>query len=112
MSNNQIINYLDQPVELEKLYRSNPKQFQIWLSEALSGYPESETLKVWHARLTYSTLKLNPADNVKLWFVIVVSLLSLFLIKLPAYFPISDSWFYPRFVPLIVFSLARQFQTV
>jgi hypothetical protein len=104
MSNNQIINYLDQPIELERLYRGHPKQFHAWLSEALIDYPESETLKVWHARLTYSTFKLNPGDNVKLLFVIVVSLLSVFLIKLPAYFPISDDWFYPRFVPLIVFT--------
>ena len=104
MSNNEIINYLDKPEELERLYFSNPKQFLSWFSEAVVEYPESETLKVWKARLTYSTPKLNPTNNIRLLFVIIISLLSVFLVKLPVYFPISDAWFYPRFVPLIVFS--------
>jgi hypothetical protein len=104
MSNNEIINSLDKPVELERLYRSNPKQFQSWLSEAFEESPESETLKVWNARLTYSTAKSNPAaSNARLLFVIIISLLSVFLVKLPVYFPISEDWFYLRFVPLIVF---------
>jgi len=104
MSNNEIINYLDKPEELERLYCRNPKQFLSWFSEAVVEYPESETLKVWKARLTYSTPKSNPTNNTRLLFVIIISLLSVFLVKLPVYFPILDAWFYPRFVPLIVFS--------
>jgi hypothetical protein len=104
MNNNEIIKYLDKPVELERLYRSNPKPFHSWLSEAMVEYPESEVLKVWNARLTYSTPTQNPAaNNAGLLFVIIISLLSVFLVKLPVFFSIPSDWFYPRFLPLIVF---------
>ncbi len=106
MSNNEILDFIGDPIELEKLYHTDPKQFHSWLSDELREFPESETLKVWNVRLTYSTVTrpANPANNEKLVWVIIVSLLSWFLVKLPDYFPISQDWFYPRFVPLTIFS--------
>ena len=104
MSNNEIINLLDKPVELEMLYRSHPKQFISWLADASLAFPESETLKIWNARINYSAPnKPHSTNNTKLILVVVLSLLAGILVKLPVYLPISSHWFYPRFIPVIVF---------
>jgi len=103
MSNNEIIKLLDKPVELERLYRSHPKQFISWLDEASLAHPESEILRVWNARINYPAPKPHSTNHARLLFIIVISFVSWVLVKLPAYLPISNNWYYPRFLPLIVF---------
>ena len=104
MSDNELIDSLGDPEKLEMLFRSNPQQFCAWLDEASSEYPESETLRVWNARVYFTTPLPESAANAKasLLFVIVLCLISGFLVKLPAFLPITEDWYYPRFVPLIV----------
>jgi hypothetical protein len=104
MGSNEILKCIDKHLELEKLYRSDPKQFYAWLCDALANNPESETLKAWDARLNYSEPLSNPENKTKILHVILISFLAVILVKLPFYFPISKDWFYPRFVPIVVFS--------
>jgi len=104
MSDNKIIRLFGKPVELEILYRDYPDQFESWLNDALLVYPDSETLNVWNARINYHTPKSQTSNNVELLFVIALSLVSGFLVKLPVFFSIPGNWFYPRFIPLIILS--------
>jgi len=103
MNNNKIINLIPNPVELESLYHNNPKQFKVWLKEAIIQSPASETLKVWDARINYSFDKVETKNYSKLILVIILSLISFFLIKLQVITSVSEEWYYPRFASIIVF---------
>lgn len=95
-----ILDILDQPEALEQAYRASPIQFETQLKQALLQNPESETLRVWNARLSYSApARLNTISIGKL---IALCLCTGLVSKLPTLLPIDGDWFYPRFIPLIV----------
>lgn len=102
MSNNELLEWMGSPETLEFLYRKKPEQFRTWLNEAIIKHPESETLKVWNARINFTRFSFIPETKVSLFIVVIISLASGFLVKLPAFLPITEKWFYPRFAPLIV----------
>ncbi|MFH1217964.1 MAG: hypothetical protein V1706_15840 [Pseudomonadota bacterium] len=102
MNKNLIINSIDSPSTLEKLYRNNRKQFRVWLNEALNEYPESDILKVWSVRLNYVQPISDQKKKVPILIIVVLSLISGILVKLPNFFPIMENWYYPRFVPLVI----------
>lgn len=57
--NNLIFENLDQPHELEKLYRNEPDLFKQALSYAIEQFPDSQVLAVWHARLNFNEIGKN-----------------------------------------------------
>ena len=99
---NSVLDKLEQPDALELAYRNEPERFKVELTEALLAYPDSETLKVWHARL-YFTAQSSLTQS-SFVFLLGMCLVATLLVKLPAYLEIEGDWYYPRFVPLIVFS--------
>jgi hypothetical protein len=102
MSDNGIINSLDNHPKLESLYQKDRLAFSVLLKEAIDLKPESETLKTWQARLKYNTnSNVSRTDN-KLLLVIVIALLAGIFAKFPVIFSLSDDWFYPRFLPIIL----------
>lgn len=113
MCDNPIIKKLDNPSELEHLYRENPSNFQSWLAVANDMHGDSMLLAAWNARLGYtkptSSLKSNRNSIVTTF---LYSLFALLLIKLPVIISVEGSWFYPRFAPIIVIgSLVAYFAT-
>lgn len=103
MENNQIINNIDDHQELERLYRENPKSFENLFYDAYKHYPESNTLSVWSARLSF---KVNDKPvGISFLFVVVLALVGGFLIKIPEFINVEGSWFYPRFVPYILLGI-------
>jgi len=102
MSDNNIINSLDNHSKLESLYQEDQTAFAVMLSEAMKFKPESETLKTWQARLMgEANDKLSRSEN-KLPLVIVAALLAGVFTKFPILFAIAEDWFYPRFIPIIL----------
>ncbi|MBB1488759.1 hypothetical protein [Oceanospirillum sediminis] len=100
MSKNLIIDHLDQPETLEALYRQSPDEFYPMLQQAMEKKVDSETLKVWHARLTYSAPE--TVAKISIVTLVLLCLATGFFTKIPAFFSVEDEWFYPRFMPLIV----------
>ena len=101
----RIIENITNPDSLEKLYRDNKQDFYTSFTEISDNY-DSELVKFWRIRL-------NPEAeaNVKAFVkqdLLVVILLSLFtglLAKIPAIFPgIEPQSFYQRNLPIIVFN--------
>ena len=43
-------NNLDNPEELERIYRENPEEFKLWLETAYTANPQSVILQVWNTR--------------------------------------------------------------
>lgn len=98
---NKIIECIDNPKELERLYRSHPKTFGQWFDDAALKYQGSETIKVWSARLSYQPPS-EKGSKRNLILVVFLSMLSGILIKLPEFIHISENWFYPWFTPIIM----------
>ncbi len=99
MSDNPILKNLDQPEVLEHHYRSDPEQFEADFQDAIQHKSDSETLRVWQARLSY----LPPAaiQKISVAALVVLCLVAGLFTKIPAFLPVDDSWYYPRFMPLI-----------
>ena len=80
---NEIVTNIDTPEKLERLYRRDKFQFEDWLVEAIKMFPNSETLRVWHARVNYTPSPSGKRENKGLISIFILSLLSFTLLKLP-----------------------------
>ena len=60
---NEIVTNIDTPEKLERLYRRDKFQFEDWLVEAIKMFPNSETLRVWHARVNYTPSPSGKREN-------------------------------------------------
>ncbi|GGK70302.1 DUF4153 domain-containing protein [Rufibacter glacialis] len=99
----EILSNLQNPRQLEKLYRGNKTPFK----REFSGlYPElkGNTLAdYWHERLNYETDDISWGSRNELLFVAVASLIAGILAKFPAIFGIEEEFFYPRNISFLVF---------
>ncbi len=100
-----IIENIDKPEILEKLYRSNKQDFRKSFAEISDDY-QTELVRYWKIRLSFET-KTESAKIIRseLLVIIALSVLSVILIKLPSIFPgIEMKSFYQRNTAIIVFN--------
>jgi hypothetical protein len=111
----QIRASLDQPGELERLYRSQPEAFQAEISSILTEHPDNLVLQVWQERLyfqaTPSQGHKTEIDWLEILFVGGLCLLAGTIAKLPAWIPaLEDEFFYARNLNFALFpALAAYF---
>lgn len=99
----EILTYLNDPRQLERMYRTNKVHFK---REFRTLYPElkGNTLAdFWNERLNYESDEINWGTGRELLFVILASLVAGVIAKLPAFLPISEDFFYPRNIGFIIF---------
>ena len=99
----EILTYLNDPRQLEKMYRTNKVHFK---REFRTLYPElkGNTLAdFWNERLNYESDEINWGTGRELLFVIIASLVAGVIAKLPAFLPRSEDFFYPRNIGFIIF---------
>ena len=99
----EILTHLNDPRQLEKLYRTNKVPFK---REFSTLYPElkGNTLAdFWNERLNYESDEINWGTRRELLFVIIASLLAGVIAKVPAFLPVSEDFFYPRNIGIIIF---------
>ena len=102
---NQILTNMNQPVQLEKLYRTNKATFK---KDFNTIYPEikGEPLAdFWNERLNYETADLTWGSARELIFVMAASLVAGIIAKLPAILGVDEEFFYPRNIGFIVFPM-------
>lgn len=102
---NLIVHHKEDPVQLEKLYRSNKSNFK---KDFNSIYPElkGNTLAdFWNERLNYRGEELSWGTGKELVFVLIAALIAGLVAKLPAVFGIDEEFFYPRNIGFIVFPM-------
>ncbi len=99
----QILSNIHNPGQLERLYRANKANFK----QEFSGiYPQlngNVLADFWYERLNYESDDISWGSRSEFLFVVVASLIAGLMAKLPAIFPISEDFFYPRNVGFIVF---------
>lgn len=99
----RILDNSSNPIELEKLYRENKSEFTKSLFE-LPADTDSELLEFWKIRLTPET-ESKSFDMTDLLLVMIFSLISGLLVKLPELFSqIKSDDFYARDLAIIVFN--------
>ena len=101
-----ILSHINEPGQLEKLYRSNKVSFK---REFNTLYPElkgNALADFWNERLNYEGDEINWGTGRELLFVILAALAAGFIAKIPAMFHIGEELFYTRnigfiFLPLL-----------
>jgi hypothetical protein len=101
----EILNHLDNPGQLERMYRANKAHFK---REFNTLYPELKGNALadgWNERLNYESDEINWGTRSELFFAIIASLAAGVIAKLPAILSIDEEFFYPRNLGFIVFPL-------
>jgi len=100
-----ILTNIDNPRQLEKLYRDNKTAFK---KEFHLLYPELTDNKLadyWNERLNYESSEISWGSNNELTFVIIASLLAGIIAKFPLLLHINADFFYQRNSGFIIFPI-------
>lgn len=101
----EILSNLDNPSQLERLYRENKSVFKNDFDLLYPEIKENISAQIWNQRLNFERDEISWGKTNELKFVILLSLLAAFLAKLPDFMGISPEYFYPRNISFIVFPL-------
>lgn len=99
----EILSHLNNPGQLERLYRSNKAPFK---REFSTLYPElrgNALADFWNERLNYESDEITWGSRDEFLFIAIAALIAGIGAKLPAIFPISEEFFYPRNISFLVF---------
>jgi len=98
-----IIDHLNDPGQLEKLYRSNKTVFKQTFN---SLYPEikgNPMAAYWNERLNYTEPEFGWGTRKDMLFLIMVSAIAGLIAKLPAILHLEEDYFYARNIGFIIF---------
>ncbi|MDT8393593.1 MAG: hypothetical protein RQ761_07090 [Bacteroidales bacterium] len=101
----KILENLDHPENLEKLYRANKQDFSKSLAD-ISEEHDSDLIRYWKIRLAPDArLKSKRFSKQDLLIVILLSLITGIVAKFPAFFSqLNEEFFYTRNLAIIVFN--------
>ncbi|MDO3642800.1 hypothetical protein [Mucilaginibacter sp. L3T2-6] len=99
----EILHQLNDPGQLEKLYRTNKGQFKRAFATLYPEIKGNAIADCWHERLNYENEEINWGTANELVLVIMASLFAGLIAKLPAIFHINEEYFYTRNIGFIVF---------
>ena len=78
-----ILNNLDNPKQLEKLYRSNKSNFKKEFNQVYAEIKEHKNSEFWNERLNYEAGDISWGTRDELVFVIIASFIAGVIAKLP-----------------------------
>ncbi|MEN2280987.1 hypothetical protein AAGF08_02540 [Algoriphagus sp. SE2] len=99
----KILTHIDDPVSLEKLYRSNKSLFKESFSEISTQLQAKPVAEFWNARFSYESSSISWGEKNELFYVAIGCFIAGMIAKLPAIFSISEDFFFPRNIGFIVF---------
>lgn len=98
-----LLNYLNEPAQLEQLYRKDKKAFRQQFFEIYPQIQGSPIAEFWHHRLSFDSDRVSWGSQNEWKFVLIAALLAGILAKFPAIFSIDEEFFYPRNLGFIAF---------
>ncbi len=101
----EIISNLNNPEQLEKLYRADKPAFKSAFNSLYPELKDNILAGYWHERLNFANEEISWGTRTDLIFVLIASLLAGVIAKLPAFLPIEEEFFYPRNIGFIIFPL-------
>ena len=100
-----ILNNLDNPRQLEKLYREDASGFKKEFTQIYPGHQDNASLAFWNERLNYEAAKPSWGSKTELVIVIVFALLAGLIASIPNITGIDNEKFLFRNISFIVFPL-------
>lgn len=95
---------IENPDELEQLYRDDPETFKKVYREVLEDQPDAILLRAWRARLEYTKIAVRKLSSLDFAIMVILCLAAGSLLKIPDWTTVQDNAFYPRFSVLIPLS--------
>ncbi len=99
----EILTHLNDPRQLEKMYRNNKAPFKREFSKLYPELQGNTIADFWNERLNYESDEINWGTRRELIFVVIAALVAGLIAKLPALVPINEEFFYPRNIGFIIF---------
>ncbi len=100
---NEILSNLDNPAQLERLYRAGKPTFKREFKALYPGLKDNALAGFWNERLNFASEEISWGTGKDLVFVIIASLLAGVIAKLPAVLLIDEEFFYPRNIGFVIF---------
>ncbi len=99
----QILTSLNEPGQLELLYRTNKVQFKQAFTRLYPGIKGNPLAECWYERLSYDNNEIKWGAGREMAFVIIASIVAGIIAKLPMFLNIDPEFFYTRNVGFILF---------
>ena len=99
----EILLHLNEPKQLEKLYRSDKPAFKRAFNALYPELKNHALAGYWNERLNFASEEISWGSRKDLVFVIIASLLAGLIAKLPGFLHLNEDFFYPRNIGFIVF---------
>jgi len=100
-----IIINLDNPVQLESLYRENKTAFTREFNRIYPAIRENTTAQIWNARLNFENEEISWGTSKELTFILASSFIAGLIAKIPDIAGIEPEYFYRRNIAFIIFPL-------
>jgi len=100
-----ILTNIDNPKQLEKLYRDNKAAFKKEFNLVYPQLQDNQLAACWNERLNYESPEIAWGNRQELTFVLVAALIAGFIAKLPALFNLNQELFYQRNIGFIAFPM-------
>jgi len=99
----EILLHLNEPRQLEKLYRADKQGFKRAFNTLYPELKDHTLATYWNERLNFSAEEISWGSREDLVFVVIISVLAGLMAKLPAFLHLREDFFYPRNIGFIVF---------
>lgn len=106
---NEILNNLTQPVQLEKLYRNRKMEFRQAFLELYPQLKGNLLADAWYGRLSYEPDSIQWGKRKDIQLVISIVLIAGVLAKIPSFSNLNEEFFYPRNIGFILLSALTAF---
>jgi hypothetical protein len=106
---NDILNHLENPGRLEKLYRSNKIEFKREFNQLYPQMSRSFPADFWNERLNYESDMISWGSKKELLFLVTAVFIAGFLAKFPNLFGIEQEFYYPRNISFIILPILTFF---
>jgi len=102
---NEIKKNIDNPGQLEKMYRANKPSFKREFNLVFPYIQETTTARIWRERLNFESEEISWGTNKELIFVIIACVIAGIIAKIPEFTGLDPEYFYPRNIAFVVFPL-------
>jgi len=99
----EILSNIDNPKQLEKLYRDNKTAFKREFNLIYPEVQEKTAAQIWYERLNFEGEEISWGTSKDLGFVIIAAFIAGLIAKIPQFTGINEEYFYTRNLGFIVF---------
>ena len=101
----RILAHIDNPTQLERLYRENNAEFKKQFNVIYPNYKDKLALQVWNERLNYESEKVTLGGKNEISAVIILILVGGLIANIPNLTGINEESFFSKNIPLIIFPI-------